>query len=93
LICRHKQGQGIFVASTLGPHTCLGAGVAEVQLMVTVGAWLRAVGLELETPKHEIKTKLMPIPSPDPKFKLAWWRIAKFDRKGRYGSTAMSFIL
>lgn len=66
----HKQGLGIFAPYTLGPHTCLGAGVAEVQLMVTVGALLRAVRLELETPDYEIKTKLMPIPGPDPKFKL-----------------------
>ncbi|MBK9924269.1 MAG: cytochrome P450 [Anaerolineales bacterium] len=66
----HKQGQGVFAPYTLGPHTCLGAGVAEVQLMVTVGALLRAVKLELETPDYEIKTKLMPIPGPDPKFKL-----------------------
>ena len=66
----HKQGQGIFAPYTLGPHTCLGAGVAEVQLMVTVGAMLRAVKLELETPDYEIKTRLMPIPGPDPKFKV-----------------------
>lgn len=66
----HKQGQGIFAPYTLGPHTCLGAGVAEVQLMVTVGAMLRAVRLELIHPNYEIKTKLMPIPGPDPKFKI-----------------------
>lgn len=66
----HKQGQGIFAPYTLGPHTCLGAGVAEVQLMVTVGAMLRAVKLELTHPNYEIKTKLMPIPCPDPKFQI-----------------------
>lgn len=66
----HKQGQGIFAPYTLGPHTCLGAGVAEVQLMVTVGALLRAVKLELISSNYEIKTKLMPIPGPDPKFKI-----------------------
>jgi cytochrome P450 len=66
----HKQGQGIFAPYTLGPHTCLGAGVAEVQLLVTVGALLRAVRLELETPDYEIKTKLLPIPGPDPRFKI-----------------------
>lgn len=66
----HKQGLGVFAPYTLGPHTCLGAGVAEVQLMVTVGALLRAVRLELTHPNYEIKTKLMPIPGPDPKFKI-----------------------
>jgi cytochrome P450 len=66
----HKQGQGVFAPYTLGPHTCLGAGAAEIQLMVTVGALLRAVRLELETPEYEIVTKLMPIPGPDPRFKI-----------------------
>jgi len=66
----HNQGLGIFAPYTLGPHTCLGAGVAELQLMVTVGALLRAVRLELEYPDYEIVTKLMPIPGPDPKFKV-----------------------
>ena len=66
----HNQGLGIFAPYTLGPHTCLGAGAAELQLMVTVGALLRAVRLELEYPGYEIVTKLMPIPGPDPKFKV-----------------------
>ena len=66
----HRQGHGIFAPYTLGPHTCLGAGAAELQLMVTVGALLRAVRLELESPDYEIVTKLMPIPGPDPKFKI-----------------------
>ena len=67
---QHRQGLGVFAPYTLGPHTCLGAGAAEVQLMVTVGAMLRAVKLELESPDYEIVTKLMPIPGPDPKFKI-----------------------
>lgn len=66
----HKQGQGVFAPYTLGPHTCLGAGAAEVQLMVTVGAILQAVDLELERPDYEIVTRVMPIPGPDPNFKI-----------------------
>ncbi len=66
----HKQGLGIFAPYTLGAHTCLGAGVAEVQLMVTVGALIRAARLELIRPDYEIKTVLTPIPGPDPKFKI-----------------------
>lgn len=66
----HRQGLGVFAPYTLGPHTCLGAGAAEVQLMVTIGALLRSVQLELDPPNYEIKTKLTPIPSPDPKFKV-----------------------
>jgi cytochrome P450 len=66
----HKQGQGVFAPYTLGAHTCLGAGIAEVQLMVTVGALIRAVRLELERPDYELKIKQMPIPGPELKFKL-----------------------
>lgn len=66
----HKQGQGVFVPYTLGPHTCLGAGVAEIQLMVTAGALIKSVRIELENPNYEIITKLMPIPGPDPKFRF-----------------------
>lgn len=66
----HRQGVGIFAPYTLGAHACLGAGIAEVQLMVTAGALVRAVSLELSAPDYEIKTKMMPIPGPDPRFKL-----------------------
>ncbi|MBI3170820.1 MAG: cytochrome P450 [Chloroflexi bacterium] len=70
----HKQGLGIFAPYSLGAHTCLGAGVAEVQLMVTVGALVRAAKLELIRPDYELKSVLMPIPGPDPKFQI---RVAK----------------
>jgi cytochrome P450 len=66
----HKQGLGVFAPYTLGSHACLGAGAAEVQLMVNAGALLRAARLELESPDYEIITRLMPIPGPDPKFKI-----------------------
>jgi cytochrome P450 len=66
----HRQGLGIFAPYTLGPHTCLGAGAAEVQLMVTVAALLKSVRLELTAPDYTLKTKLLPIPSPDPKFQV-----------------------
>ncbi|MCB9109621.1 MAG: cytochrome P450 [Anaerolineales bacterium] len=66
----HKQGQGVFAPYTLGSHTCLGAGIAEVQLMVSVGALIRAARLELERPGYELKVRQMPIPGPDFNFKL-----------------------
>ncbi|MCB0119935.1 MAG: cytochrome P450, partial [Anaerolineales bacterium] len=66
----HKQGQGVFAPYTLGSHTCLGAGIAEVQLMVSVGALIRAARLELERPSYELKVRQMPIPGPEFNFKL-----------------------
>jgi hypothetical protein len=38
--------------------------------MVTAGAMLRALHLELEHLNYEIVTKYLPIPGPDPKFKV-----------------------
>ncbi len=64
----HRQGLGVFAPYTLGPHTCLGAGAAELQLMVTVGALLRAVRLQIDPADYELKVKLTPIPSPDTHF-------------------------
>lgn len=66
----HRQGLGVFAPYTLGPHTCLGAGAAELQLMVTVGALLRTVRLQLDPPDYELKVKLTPIPSPDTRFRV-----------------------
>jgi len=66
----HKQGMGIFAPFTLGPHACLGAGAAEVMLMVTMGALLRAVRLELQPIDYELKIKLTPIPSPEENFRV-----------------------
>jgi hypothetical protein len=69
LICRPKQGQGIFVAYTLGPHTCLGTGVAEVQLMVggRVAAG-RPFGIGNAQLRDQNQTHAHP--GPDPKFKI-----------------------
>ena len=41
----HRQ-RGAFAPFGTGPHTCLGAGLAEVQIMVTTAALLHALDLE-----------------------------------------------
>jgi cytochrome P450 len=43
----HRQ-PGAFVPFSTGPHTCIGAGMAEVQIMVTIAALLRSVRLALD---------------------------------------------
>lgn len=59
-----------FTPFSLGAHTCLGAGLAEVLMMLTVAAILRDARLELETPDYEAPIKTMPLPNPGNDFRL-----------------------
>jgi cytochrome P450 len=58
----HRQ-PGVFAPFGRGPHTCLGASFSLVQLATTLGTILHSVELELEDPRREYKTVLMPSPS------------------------------
>lgn len=65
----HKQ-PGKFAPYGLGAHTCLGAGTAEIQLMITLGTLLRTARLELAPKDYELKYVFSPLPVPEPNFKL-----------------------
>ncbi|HEX2620962.1 MAG TPA: cytochrome P450, partial [Phototrophicaceae bacterium] len=72
---RHLEKSGPRVAQTfapytLGAHTCLGAGLAEMQMMVTMSALLHYARLELETPGYEARIHTMPLPNPGQNFKI-----------------------
>lgn len=58
----HRQPNA-FAPYSLGGHTCLGAGLAEVQMMLTMAALVTTARLELEPPDWEVKIKLAPLPS------------------------------
>jgi cytochrome P450 len=58
----HRQ-PNVFAPYSLGGHTCLGAGLAEAQIMLTMAALLTTARLELEPPNWEAKIKLAPLPS------------------------------
>lgn len=60
----------VFVPYTVGQHTCLGAGFAEVQLMATTAALLYYFDFELETPDYAVKIKTMPLPNPGNDFRI-----------------------
>lgn len=60
----------VFTPYTLGAHTCLGAGLAEVQMMVTMAALLRYTRLELTEPDKDITIHTMPLPNPGQKFSV-----------------------
>lgn len=59
----HRQ-PGAFLPFGAGPHTCLGAGLAEAQLMVTAATLLHHARLELDPPRYRLKTSVSPIPRP-----------------------------
>ncbi len=71
----HKQ-PGAFAPFGLGAHTCLGAGWAEVQIMMTILTIVHSVDLVMDPPDYQLKIDPAPTPSPDKgfKIKLTGWR-------------------
>lgn len=65
----HRQA-GAFAPYSLGAHTCLGAGLAEVQVMVILASILHSVRLELDPPDTSIKIILAPLPSLGPRLRV-----------------------
>lgn len=61
---------GAYAPFGIGPHTCLGAGLAEVQIMLTIGTILHTVDLELYPANYTLKINPTPTPSPDKNFKF-----------------------
>lgn len=62
--------QGGFAPFSLGAHTCLGAGLAEVQIMVTIASLLHFADLQMEPAGYILRTRTAPTPAPTPDFKL-----------------------
>lgn len=74
-IDRHARADRPKVANayapfTLGSHTCLGAGMAETQLMVTLATLLHDFDFALPTPDYEVPVLAAPIPNPGQGFKI-----------------------
>lgn len=61
---RAKFPPGVYQPFGTGPHVCLGAGLADVQMLVTIAALLRDYELELDPPGYELVQKLAPLPVP-----------------------------
>lgn len=72
----HKQ-RGAFAPFGSGPHTCLGAGLAEVQIMLTVATILHSVEIEPGNPRYKLKKAYTPSLTPKGfTMKIAGWRDA-----------------
>jgi len=69
-----KPAPNSFGAFAFGAHSCLGAGAAEVQIMVNLAAMLHTTEFEPVAPDHQLKIDATPIPHPGDNFAL---RVAK----------------
>jgi cytochrome P450 len=54
----------VFAPFMLGAHTCLGAGLAETQVMLLIALIIRSVDLRLEPAGYEAKMRFTPVPNP-----------------------------
>jgi cytochrome P450 len=73
----HRQ-RGAYAPFGLGDHTCLGAGIAEIQLMVTIATIFHEYTLELDPPTYALTIEQAPTPAPGKDFHVRV--IAKRDR-------------
>ncbi len=71
----HKQ-LGAYTPFGVGPHTCLGAGAAEAQIVLVMATLLHMVGLERIDPKARLHVKQDPVPTLGDAF-----RISLYERK------------
>ena len=55
---------GAFAPFGIGPHLCLGAGLAEALIVLTMATLLRSVRLELDPPDYQLQIEMIPVPVP-----------------------------
>lgn len=61
---RPRGPAGTFAPYGVGNYTCLGAGMADVQLMVTMAALLNRARFELDPPDYTATLDAIPLPNP-----------------------------
>ncbi len=61
---------GAYAPFGLGDHTCLGAGIAEVQLLVTMATLLSTFALQLDPPDYHLVIEEHPTPVPGNHFRV-----------------------
>jgi cytochrome P450 len=68
---RNEQRKpGAYAPFGLGDHTCLGAGIAEVQLMVTMATLLSTYTLQFDPPDYQLVIEEHPTPVPGNHFQV-----------------------
>ena len=71
----HRQ-PGVYAPFGLGPHTCLGQGMAEIQMALNIATLFHYAELKLSPADYELKFDPVPTLSPDSgmKFEIVRWR-------------------
>jgi cytochrome P450 len=65
----HQQ-KGAFAPFGLGAHTCLGAGIAEIQILLTAAKLLHRRKWTIDPPHYQLKTSVDPVLTPGPGFRV-----------------------
>ncbi|MCA9935219.1 MAG: cytochrome P450 [Ardenticatenaceae bacterium] len=67
---KENRQPGAYAPFALGHHTCLGAGFAEVEMILTMATMLHAVQLEMSPRNYDLKIDPAPTPHPDKNFRV-----------------------
>ena len=80
----HRQA-GAYAPFGVGPHRCLGSGLAEALIALNIGLLVHETELVLDPPDYELKLKYLPVVHPHRSFKF---RVARRRTASRTGSPA-----
>jgi cytochrome P450 len=61
---------GAFAPFSLGSHTCLGAGLAETQVMLTIATLFSLARFEMDPPGYKLEVRAAPTPAPANSFRM-----------------------
>ena len=61
---------GAYAPYGMGTHTCLGAGLAEAQIMLTVASLFHFGQFEMDPPEYNLKIRPLPTNAPANNFRL-----------------------
>jgi cytochrome P450 len=71
------QRAGAFAPFGFGPHTCLGGGLAEIQIALVMATLLHDHTFELDPPGYRLKMSMDPTPTAGPSLKVRMTRRAR----------------
>jgi cytochrome P450 len=79
----HRQ-EGAYAPFGMGDHICLGAGIAEIQLMVTIATLFHDYQLAIHPPAQKVRIENRPTPAPskDVRVKIVAKRGAAQNQRG-----------
>lgn len=67
---RGRGKPGTYAPYTLGAHLCLGAGIAEMQMLVMLARLLHNLDLSLPSPEYDVTIHATPLPNPGRRFRV-----------------------